>query len=129
VTTSSGVLPEIKEFERFSTAVANAAVGPVVGHYLRRLGKRVEGAGLRQPPLIMLSHGGVVTVDEAIRLAAGTALSGPAGGVAAAVALARAGVGADLLAFDMGGTSTDISLIRGGASGLAAGREVGAMRI
>ena len=129
ITTSSAVLPEIKEFERFSTAVANAAVGPVVRTYLRRLEARLQEAGLRQPPLIILSHGGVVTVDEAIRLAAGTALSGPAGGVAAAVALARAGVGADLLAFDMGGTSTDIALVRGGASALAAGREVGAMRI
>ena len=129
VTTSSEVLPEIKEFERFSTAVANAAVGPIVRTYLRRLEARLAEAGLRQPPLIILSHGGVVTVDEAIRLAAGTALSGPAGGVAAAVALARAGVGADLLTFDMGGTSTDISLLRDGAPALASGREVGGMRI
>ncbi len=129
VTASSDVLPEIKEFERFSTAVANAAVGPVVRTYLRKLEARLEEAGLRQPLLIMLSHGGVVTVDEAIRVAAGTALSGPAGGVAAGVALARAGVGADLLTFDMGGTSTDIALIRGGQSGVASGREVGGMRI
>ena len=66
---------------------------------------------------------------EAIRLAAGTALSGPAGGVAAAVALARAGVARDLIAFDMGGTSTDIALVRGGQPTLSGGKTVANARI
>ena len=63
---------------------------------------------------MILSHGGVASVAEATRLAAGTALSGPAGGVAAAVALARDGLAPDIIGFDMGGTSTDIAVLRGG---------------
>ena len=115
VTTSSDVLPRIKEFERFSTTVANAAVGPVIDTYLHRLRDRLAEAGYRGELLVILSHGGVATVAEATRLAAGTALSGPAGGVAAAVALSRDGVANDLIAFDMGGTSTDIALVRDGS--------------
>ena len=115
VTTSADVLPQIKEFERFSTTVANAAVGPVIEAYLRRLQARLAAAGFAGTLFVILSHGGVASVDEAVRLAAGTALSGPAGGVAAAVALAREGVARDLIAFDMGGTSTDIALVQDGA--------------
>ncbi len=129
VSTSAEVLPQIKEFERFSTTVANAAVGPVIAAYLRRLEARLAEAGFGGSLFVILSHGGVATVAEAIRLAAGTALSGPAGGVAAAVALAAAGLGRDLIAFDMGGTSTDIALVRDGAATLAEGRMVGQARI
>ncbi len=129
VTTSSGVLPQIKEFERFSTTVANAAVGPVIENYLGRLQARLGEAGYRGELLVILSHGGVASVAEAILLAAGTALSGPAGGVAAAVALARAGVARDLIAFDMGGTSTDIALVRGGEPTLSGGKTVANARI
>ncbi len=129
VTASSDVLPEIKEYERFCTTVANAMVGPVVQFYLARLAEVLSEAGLARPPLIILSHGGVATVEEAGRLAAGTALSGPAGGVAAAAALSRLGAGTELVAFDMGGTSTDIALLRGGAAALSDGRGVGGVRI
>jgi len=129
VTASSDVLPQIKEFERFSTTVANAAVGPVIRNYLGRLQDKLAQEGFRGELLVILSHGGVASVDEAIRLAAGTALSGPAGGVAAAVALARAGVAPDLIAFDMGGTSTDIALVRGGEPALAGGKTVADARI
>ena len=129
VTASADVLPEIKEFERWGTAVANATVGPLVQAYLARLGRRLAEAGLPRPPFIILSHGGVATVEEAGRLAAGTALSGPAGGVAAAAALSRAGAGEALVTFDMGGTSTDIALVRGGAATMAGGRAVGTARI
>ena len=129
VTTSAEVLPQIKEFERFSTTVANAAVGPVIGAYLGRLQTRLETAGYAGPLFVMLSHGGVASVAEAVRLAAGTALSGPAGGVAAAVALAKAGLARDLITFDMGGTSTDIALVQDGAPTLSPGRAVGDVRI
>ena len=129
VSTSSGVLPRIKEFERFSTTVANAAVGPVIDVYLHRLRDRLSDAGYRGELLVILSHGGVATVAEATRLAAGTALSGPAGGVAAAVALSRDGVAKDLIAFDMGGTSTDIALVRDGQPGLSDGKTVANARI
>lgn len=129
VTTSSDVLPQIKEFERFSTTVANAAVGPVIRNYLGRLQGRLAEAGYAGELLVILSHGGVASVAEATRLAAGTALSGPAGGVAAAVALAREGVADNLVAFDMGGTSTDIALVRDGQPTLSDGKTVANARI
>ena len=129
VTLSSEVLPQIKEFERFSTAVVNAYVAPVVGRYLDRLAARLEGAGYAGPLFVILSHGGVAPVAEAARLAVGTALSGPAGGVAAAVALAKRGAGSDLVTFDMGGTSTDIALVAAGEAALGRGRDVAGQRI
>jgi len=129
VTTSFEVLPQIKEFERFSTTVANAAVGPVIQNYLGRLQSRLNAAGYDGELLVILSHGGVASVAEATRLAAGTALSGPAGGVAAAVALARDGLAADIIGFDMGGTSTDIAVVRGGKPMLSSDKSVAGARI
>ncbi len=129
ITTSSDVLPEIKEYERFSTTVANAVVGPVIDTYLHRLADQLTGVGFRGDLFVILSHGGVASVNEATRLAAGTALSGPAGGVAAAVALTRQNLAGDLITFDMGGTSTDIALVADGQPTLAAGRAVANTRI
>lgn len=129
VTTSSEVLPQIKEFERFSTAAVNAYVGPRVSRYLDRLGMRLIEAGFAGPLFVILSHGGVAPVEEASRLAVGTALSGPAGGVAAAAALARRGVAKNLVTFDMGGTSTDIALVEDGEAALGRSRTVGNERI
>ncbi len=129
ITASHAVLPQIKEFERFSTTVANATVGPVLSFYLGRLQTRLADAGYCRALFIMLSHGGIASVAEAIRLAAGTALSGPAGGVAATVALARQGAGENLIGFDMGGTSTDIALVQAGQPHLSSARGVGPARI
>ncbi|MBR0649825.1 hydantoinase/oxoprolinase family protein [Roseomonas terrae] len=129
VTTSAEVLPQIKEFERFSTACVNAYVGPIVSRYLARLRGRLSDAGYNGPVFVILSHGGVAPVEEAARLAAGTALSGPAGGVAAGVALAERGLGQDLITFDVGGTSTDIALIQDGEAALGRGRTVAGERI
>jgi N-methylhydantoinase A len=129
VTASSDVLPQIKEFERFSTTVANAAVGPVIANYLGRLQTRLHVAGYDGELLVILSHGGVASVAEATRLAAGTALSGPAGGAAAAVALARDGLAPNIIGFDMGGTSTDIAVIRDGQPTLSGEKSVANARI
>jgi N-methylhydantoinase A len=129
VTTSFEVLPQIKEFERFSTTVANAAVGPVIRNYLGRLQSRLHDAGYDGALLVILSHGGVASVEEATRLAAGTALSGPAGGVAACVALVRDGLAPDIIGFDMGGTSTDIAVVRDGAPALSGDKSVATARI
>lgn len=129
VTCSADVLPQIKEFERFSTTAVNAYVGPVVFRYLTRLEARLRAAGYTQPVFVILSHGGMAPIAEAARLAVGTALSGPAGGVAAAVALAKRGMGDQLVTLDMGGTSTDIALIQDRAATLGRGREVGGERI
>jgi N-methylhydantoinase A len=129
VSTSSEVLPQIKEFERFSTTVANAAVGPVIQNYLGRLQTRLRDAGCGGELLVILSHGGVASVEEATRFAAGTALSGPAGGVAAAVALARDGLASNIIGFDMGGTSTDIAVVRNGQPTLSGDKAVAGARI
>ena len=124
VSLSADIWPQIKEFERVSTTVVNAYVGPSLGRYLERLERRLAEAGYRGPTLIMQSHGGVTPIDEAGRVAAGAVLSGPAGGVAGSVHAARLAGAANLIPFDMGGTSTDISLIVAGRPGLAAGRRV-----
>src|SRR6266568_7026897 len=129
VSLSSEVLPQIKEFERVSTTVVNAYVGPVLSRYLLRLRARLQEAGYRGPTLIMQSHGGVASIDESVRLAAGSTLSGPAGGVAAGRYSAYLLGEANLIPFDMGGTSTDISLIVGGEPQMAATRGVGGHRI
>ena len=76
------VLPQIKEYERVCTTVVNAYVGPALERYLGRLATRLAEAGYRGPILIIQSHGGLATIADAVRLAAGGVLSGPAGGVA-----------------------------------------------
>ncbi len=129
ITISAEVLPQIKEFERVSTTAVNAYVGPAVGRYLAQLEKRLQSGGYTGPVLIILSHGGVAPVTDTIRLAAGTVLSGPAGGVAGARRSAELLGVPDLIPFDMGGTSTDISLISGGEAALSSDRGVGGERV
>jgi len=124
ITLSSDVLPQIKEFERVSTTVVNAYVGPVLSGYLAKLERRLAEAGYAGPTLIIQSHGGVAPIAESGRLAAGAVLSGPAGGVAGSVHAARLMGEGNLIPFDMGGTSTDISLIVDGRPSLAASRRV-----
>ena len=85
VSLSSQVLPQIKEFERVSTTIVNAYVGPVLSRYLARLESRLAEAGYRGSTLIIQSHGGVAPIAEAGRLAAGAVRSGPAGGAAGSV--------------------------------------------
>src|SRR5580693_6513227 len=118
VSLSSAVLPQIKEFERVSTTIVNAYVGPVLSRYLIRLEARLGEAGYRGPTLIIQSHGGVAPIAEAGRLAAGAVLSGPAGGVAGSVYAARLAGEPNLIPFDMGGTSTDICLVVDGEAAL-----------
>ena len=129
VSLSSDVFPEIKEYERVSTTVVNAYVRPVVEHYLRRLGERLGTAGYSGAVLIILSHGGVAPIDEAVRLAAATVLSGPAGGVAGARHGASLVGAMNLVPFDMGGTSTDISLIANGVPALSNTKGIAGQRI
>jgi N-methylhydantoinase A len=124
VALSADVLPQIKEFERVSTTIVNAYVGPGLSRYLEELERRLAEAGYAGPTLIIQSHGGVAPIDESGRLAAGAVLSGPAGGVAGSVYAARLISEGNLISFDMGGTSTDISLIVDGRPSLAASRRV-----
>jgi N-methylhydantoinase A len=129
VSLSSTVLPQIKEYERVCTTVVNAYVGPVLERYLGRLGTRLAEAGYRGPVLIIQSHGGLATIDDAVRLAAGGVLSGPAGGVAGSRHAARLIGHPNLILFDMGGTSTDISLVVDGAAQIAADRRLAGQRV
>ena len=129
VSLSSEVLPQIKEYERTCTTVVNAYVGPALQRYLERLETRLREAGFAGPLLIMQSHGGVATVAEAVRLAAGAVLSGPAGGVAGSRHAARLIGHGDLIPFDMGGTSTDISLIAGGEAAISSDRTLAGQRV
>ena len=109
VSLSSEVLPEYREYERTSTTVINAYVAPLMSRYLANLEEGLAGRRLR----IMQSNGGAISADAARTLAARTALSGPAGGVVGSFELARlAGLG-NVITFDMGGTSTDVSLCPG----------------
>jgi N-methylhydantoinase A len=108
---SSELLPEYREYERVATTVVNAAVAPIVDGYLARI---EAGAGARRVR-IMGSGGGALSVARARRAAAHTILSGPAGGVAGALHVAAAHGVRDILTFDMGGTSTDVSLCPGEA--------------
>ncbi|MGE3898759.1 MAG: hydantoinase/oxoprolinase family protein [Variibacter sp.] len=129
ISRSSDVLPQIKEFERVSTTVVNSYVGPIVRLYLTNLDGRLREAGFGGNLFIVLSHGGMAPVEEAVRLAAATVLSGPAGGVAGARRCAQLlGIG-DLIPFDVGGTSTDISLIYDGKAALSAERSLAGERI
>ncbi len=110
VSLSSEVLPEFREYERFSTTAADAYLGPKLAAYLKNLANEVEGAGI-PTPMIMQSSGGVIDLEVAARGAAACVLSGPAGGVVGAAYVAGASGYDDLLTFDMGGTSSDVATI------------------
>ncbi len=109
IAVSSALLPEYREYERLSTTVVNAYVAPLMDRYLGRLDAESGAARVR----IMGSGGGAIPVARARREAVHTVLSGPAGGVIGALARAREAGFDDLITFDMGGTSTDVSLCPG----------------
>ena len=120
ITASSEILPEIREFERGSTATLNAYLQPPIGDYLERLEAGLRQGGFGGKILILQSNGGVMSVDLARSFPIRTALSGPAAGV---IAGAHIGVSAgfpNLITCDMGGTSFDVSLVADGESALAA---------
>jgi N-methylhydantoinase A len=107
ITTSAELLPRHGEFERFTAAILNAAIAPRMGRYLARLDRDVRPGGLR----LLRSSGGILPLDEAHRHPAKAMFSGPAGGVIATARLAAALGETRLAALDMGGTSTDVSLV------------------
>lgn len=109
VTSSYQVLPEFREYERSSTTVVNAYVGPVMARYLSQLGDEVTSGRVR----IMQSNGGIMSLEAAQRLAVQTILSGPAGGAVGGFALGQRAGFDNVITFDMGGTSTDVCLCAG----------------
>ncbi len=110
VSTSSGVLPRFREFERCSTTVIDAYLSPLLDRYLTALGGAASEAGL-PAPLVMQSSGGVAPAEDAARAGAWSVLSGPAGGAVGAGLLAKISGDSDALGFDMGGTSCDVCVI------------------
>jgi N-methylhydantoinase A len=114
VTTSHEVAPEIREYERASTTVANAYIKPLARQYLEAMARRLAGLGLRAPLLLMLSSGGLTHVAEAARTPVQMLESGPAAGALAAAFFGRDDSRGNLLAFDMGGTTAKLSLVDGG---------------
>ena len=113
------VAPEFREFERLSTAVVNAYLGPVMRGYIQRLGQRLAALGITATPHLTQSNGGVIGFDAAARLPVRTVLSGPSTGVVGAQAVGRLAGFDDLITFDMGGTSTDVALLARGECRLA----------
>ena len=106
---SHEIMPEFREYERTSTTVLNAYIGPVIGRYVRRLEDSLPGSTI----LIQQSNGGCRPSEDIGNFAVTTLLSGPAGGVAASLELGRALGYTNIITFDMGGTSTDVSLCSG----------------
>ena len=116
---SHQVAPEFREFERLSTTVVNAYLGPVMRDYIERLAERLSGLGMRATPHLTQSNGGVIGFEQAARLPVRTVLSGPSTGVVGAQAVGGLAGYPDLITFDMGGTSTDVALLQGGACRMA----------
>ena len=123
VVASHEVAPEFREYERASTTAIDAYLGPVLERYLHALAERTAESGLPEP-LVMRSSGGVATIAEAAAHPAFALLSGPAAGVVGAALVARAAGTPNAISFDMGGTSTDVCLIAGGAGERSVEREV-----
>jgi N-methylhydantoinase A len=125
---SHELAPEFREYERASTTAADAFLAPVAARYLRALSAAAAEAGL-PAPVVMLSSGGVVSAEEAAAHPARLLVSGPAGGVVGAGLVARRAGFEDAIAFDMGGTSTDVCLLPGGRGARVPEREVGGLPI
>ena len=119
VSASHVILPQIKEFDRLSTTSLNAYVGPSLSNYLERLETRISEAGGSSPLFVIQSNGGIATVADSSEQAVRSILSGPAGGAAGAAYVARQLGEERVIALDMGGTSTDITLIEAGSPHVA----------
>jgi N-methylhydantoinase A len=112
VTAGHRILSEYREYERGVTATVNAAVQPVLARYLARLGEELAAHGFARELLVMQGNGGTVSAGIAAEAAVNTVMSGPASGVIAAAATGRAAGWPNLITYDMGGTSSDVGLIR-----------------
>ena len=114
VTLASDVCPEVREYERLSTACANAYVQPLMSRYLKGLAESLAASGLDCPFLLMTSGGGLTTLETAMTAPVRLVESGPAGGAILASHLARRLDLGDVLSFDMGGTTAKLCVIDGG---------------
>jgi N-methylhydantoinase A len=116
ITLGHKLLSESREYERGVTAAVNASVQPLLERYVARLAEQLAAKGYRRDLLVMNGNGGMVAAKDVAREAVKTVMSGPASGVMAAVATGRRAGMPNLLTYDMGGTSTDVAMIRGGVA-------------
>jgi N-methylhydantoinase A len=121
ISLSHEVMPSAPEFERTSTTLVNAYVAPKIERYLNRLVDRLRDAGYAHDLLVMQSNGGIMTPEYIVRRPVTVLCSGPTGGVIAACAVAATAKTADFVCADMGGTSYDVCLIRGGEPEIKSG--------
>ncbi|BBK36510.1 5-oxoprolinase [Allostella sp. ATCC 35155] len=129
VTGSAEVLPEYREYERFSTTALNAFVAPRMRRYLGELRNRLGAAGISAPLSIMTSNGGTLPAERVEAMPVLSMLSGPAGGAIAASYVGAAAGHPDVITCDMGGTSTDVCLVRGGEFAMTTEGRVGAFPV
>ena len=125
VSESQEILREYREYERISTTVVNAYIGPVVGGYVRNLQSRLAELGFKGELAIMQSNGGVMAPQTAIKRPVTMMESGPVGGIIASAEIGRALGYANVVSFDMGGTTAKASLVREGEATMAEGYYVG----
>lgn len=121
---SSTILPEFREFERLSTTVINSYLGPRMKMYINNLKQRVKDIGVTVEPYITQSNGGVMSIGSTVQTPVQTALSGPSAGVMGAIYVARAAGYENIITYDMGGTSTDVSLVNRGIAEYTTKRKV-----
>jgi len=129
VSRSSEVLPQVREYERSSTTVANAYVGPKLTVYLTNLEQKLKSDGLEKAFYVVASNGGMMTAETAIRHASATLLSGPAAGATGAIFFAKLTGNRNLILMDMGGTSFDVSLINDASVTLSTEGEIAGYRV
>ena len=129
LTVSSELMPEFREYERLSTTVTNAYLIPVMRRYLSRFEEEAAALGIPQAPFVMTSGGGVASPALAGVRPIDTLFSGPSGGVSGATWLAARARRPDLITFDMGGTSTDVCLVRAGRPEITHGRALDGLPI
>jgi len=127
VSTSSEVLPEYREYERFATTVLNAYVAPRVRRYLTSIAARLAERGYRRPLAVMTSNGGALPAERVVDFPVHSMLSGPAAGVIGAAHVGGASGHANLITYDMGGTSTDVCLVREGQFAMTTEGRVGTL--
>lgn len=125
VSTSSEVLPEYREFERFATTALNVYVAPRMRRYLGSVARRLADQGYRRPLAVMTSNGGTLPAERVAAMPVHSMLSGPAAGVIGAAHIGRAAGDSDLITYDMGGTSTDVCLVRDGKFAMTTEGRVG----
>lgn len=124
ITAGHVILSEYREYERGVTAAVNASVQPVLDRYLSRLVEELQGRGYQQDLLVMRGNGGTVSASIVAETAVNTVMSGPASGVMAAAFSARQAGCADLITYDMGGTSCDVGLIKAGVPAVSSELEL-----